>query len=59
MTQGLKLPKALVAQPDQVAKRIADGIDRKKDVLYAPGFWALIMLIIRSIPRFVFKRINL
>ena len=59
MTQGLKLPKALVAQPDQVAKRIADGIDRKKDVLYAPGFWALIMLIIRSIPRFLFKRINL
>ncbi|ANI55865.1 SDR family oxidoreductase [Pseudomonas glycinae] len=59
MTQGLKLPKALVAQPEQVAKRIAEGIDRKKDVLYAPGFWSLIMLIIRSIPRSVFKRINL
>lgn len=59
MTQGLKLPKALVAQPDQVAKRITDGIDRKKDVIYAPGFWSLIMLIIRSIPRSVFKRINL
>lgn len=59
MTQGLPLPAALVAQPDVVAKRILQGIEGKKAVLYAPGFWALIMLIIRNVPVAVFKRLNL
>lgn len=59
MTAGLPLPERLVAQPEQVARRIVEGIDRKVDVLYAPAFWSLIMLIIRSIPRFVFKRMKL
>lgn len=59
MTQGLPLPAALVAQPDAVAKRIVTGIERKTDVLYAPAFWALIMLIIRAIPGLVFKRLSL
>lgn len=59
MTQGLPLPAALVAKPEQVALRILKGIERKAANLYAPGFWALIMLIIRSIPQPVFKRLNL
>jgi decaprenylphospho-beta-D-erythro-pentofuranosid-2-ulose 2-reductase len=59
MTQNLQLPQALVAQPADVAKRIVTGIERRVDVLYAPAFWALIMLIIRSIPRAVFKRMRL
>lgn len=59
MTAGLPLPERLVAQPEQVARRIVAGIDRKVDVLYAPAFWSLIMFVIRSIPRFVFKRMKL
>lgn len=59
MTQGLTLPSALVAEPDQVAKRILGGIERKVDTLYAPGFWALIMLVIKCIPQPIFKRLNL
>lgn len=59
MTQGLSLPAALLAQPEQVAARIVAGIARKSPTLYTPGFWALIMLIIRSIPQPVFKRLNL
>jgi len=59
MTQGLPLPAALVAKPEQVAQRIVKGIERKVAILYAPVFWALIMLIIRSIPQLVFKRLNL
>jgi short-subunit dehydrogenase len=59
MTQGLSLPAALLAQPEQVAERIVTGIARKSPTLYTPGFWALIMLIIRSIPQPVFKRLNL
>lgn len=58
MTQGLALPRALVAQPDQVAKRIVRGIDRRADTLYVPAFWAVIMLAIRHIPGSLFKRLN-
>ncbi|WP_282413023.1 SDR family oxidoreductase [Pseudomonas sp. PS01299] len=59
MTQGLNLPPFLLATPDKVAHRIVDGIGRKASTLYAPGFWALIMLIIRCIPQAIFKRLNL
>jgi hypothetical protein len=59
MTQGLPLPAPLVAKPEQVALRIVKGIELKVGTLYTPGFWALIMLIIRSIPQPIFKRLNL
>lgn len=59
MTQGLPLPAALVVKPEKVAQLIVKGIERKTDVLYAPGFWALIMLIIKAIPNFIFKKLNL
>ena len=59
MTQGLPLPGALVAKPAQVAKRIVEGITAKTATLYTPGFWGLIMWIIRAIPQPVFKRLKL
>lgn len=59
MTAGLPLPQILVAQPTAVARRIVAGIRRGADVVYVPAFWWLIMLVIRSIPRSVFKRLNL
>lgn len=59
MTQGLPLPRRLVARPEAVAGRIVAGIDRRVDVLYAPAYWRLIMLVVRSIPGVVFKRLRL
>ena len=59
MTKGLPLPGPLVAKPEQVAERIVKGIENKANTLYTPGFWALIMFIIRCVPQFVFKRLNL
>ncbi len=59
MTQQLKLPALLVAEPDTVAKRILNAIERKVGVVYTPGFWCYIMMIIRSIPDFVFKRLSI
>ncbi len=49
----------LWAQPNTVAKQIVKAIDQKKSVVYAPGFWRWIMLIIQHIPNVVFKRIKL
>ena len=59
MTKDLSLPRALVASPAAVAKRITTAIEKRKDVVYVPGFWALILWAIRSIPSPVFKRLSL
>ncbi|MBM3780685.1 MAG: SDR family oxidoreductase [Acidobacteria bacterium] len=58
MTAGLPLPAMLVAEPDTVATRIVHGIARKRDVLYVPAFWAIILLIVRLLPRPLFKRLS-
>jgi decaprenylphospho-beta-D-erythro-pentofuranosid-2-ulose 2-reductase len=59
MTQGLQLPRLLVAQPDAVAARIVKAAEGRTATLYVPGFWALIMWVIRSIPQPIYKRLNL
>jgi short-subunit dehydrogenase len=59
MTAHLPQQGPLWAQPDDVAEGIVKAIDKQKDVVYLPGFWALIMLIIRLIPERIFKRLNL
>ncbi len=50
---------ALFAAPGQVARGIARAIEKRKDVVYVPGFWRWIMLIVRMIPEPVFKKMNL
>ena len=49
----------LFARPDTVARAIVRAIDRRKDVVYVPGFWRPIMWLIRSIPERIFKRLSL
>jgi short-subunit dehydrogenase len=53
------LPAPLVATPEQVASDIVRAVEKRKDVLYTRWFWAIIMMIIRSVPRFLFKRVSL
>jgi decaprenylphospho-beta-D-erythro-pentofuranosid-2-ulose 2-reductase len=59
MTQGLPLPGPLVAMPEKAASDIVSAIEKKRDVCYTPRFWSLIMLVIRAMPRFLFKRASL
>jgi decaprenylphospho-beta-D-erythro-pentofuranosid-2-ulose 2-reductase len=59
MTAQLDLPSALTAQPDTVAARIEWAIERRRNVVYAPGFWRPIMAVIRVIPETLFKRLKL
>jgi len=49
----------LWAQPKKVAKDIVSAIRKRKNVLYAPWFWRWIMLVIRTIPENIFKRMSL
>jgi decaprenylphospho-beta-D-erythro-pentofuranosid-2-ulose 2-reductase len=50
---------ALFAHPSAVARGILKAIEARKDVVYVPAFWALIMLIIRAVPGRIFKKLNL
>lgn len=59
MTEGMDLPTNLTAEPSEVADAIARAVDRKKDVIYVPQVWRLIMLTIRNIPELIFKRIKI
>jgi decaprenylphospho-beta-D-erythro-pentofuranosid-2-ulose 2-reductase len=50
---------ALFASPEQVARGIIGALERRRDLVYIPWFWAGIMLLIRAIPRRFFKKLNL
>lgn len=58
MTAHLK-KGPLFAKPDAVARGIVKAAQKGKDEVYLPGFWGLIMFIIRAIPEAVFKRLKL
>jgi decaprenylphospho-beta-D-erythro-pentofuranosid-2-ulose 2-reductase len=59
MTEGLNTPRSLTASPEQVAKAIIKGIEAKKNVVYVLGIWRLIMLVIKLIPEFIFKKLKM
>jgi decaprenylphospho-beta-D-erythro-pentofuranosid-2-ulose 2-reductase len=48
-----------LASAEDVARIIVRGIDAKKFVVYAPPIWQFIMLIVRHIPRIVFRRLSI
>lgn len=54
-----KTPSVLWASPDTVATQIIKGWVKRKNVIYTPRFWQLIMWVIASIPESVFKRLSL
>ena len=56
MTEHLKLPKPLTAQPEEVANAVYDGVKKKKNIIYVKWFWRSIMTIITSIPEPMFKK---
>ncbi|MFM2134213.1 MAG: hypothetical protein RL156_1494 [Bacteroidota bacterium] len=49
----------LFASPQSVARSIVRAMERRADVVYTPGFWRYIMLVVRLIPERVFKRLGL
>lgn len=59
MTENLKLPPLLTASPEQVADVIYKAVKKKKNVVYVKWFWKWIMMIIKSIPVSIFKKLKL
>ncbi len=58
MTDGLGL-QPLIAEPNDVARDIVKAIEKGKDVLYTPWYWRYILMVLRHIPEFIFKKLSL
>ncbi|MAM89066.1 MAG: short-chain dehydrogenase [unclassified Hahellaceae] len=59
MTADIDKGGPLWAKPQKVADDIRRAADGGRMVLYTPWFWQFIMLIIKSIPETIFKRLSL
>ena len=59
MTADIEKGGPLWAKPEKVADDIRRAADAGRSVLYTPWFWQFVMLIIKSIPEGIFKRLSL
>lgn len=59
MTEEMDLPPLLTAMPETVAKDIIKAVRKRKNTLYTKWMWRYIMMIIRHIPEFIFKKMSL
>ena len=57
MTEGLPIPP-FAGEPDAVAAVVLRAIEAGRPVVYAPGAWCFVMLVIRALPRFVIRRLR-
>lgn len=58
MTKDLKLPKIMTANVDFVGNKIFDAYKNKKNILYVPSYWSVIMFLYRMIPEIFFSIIK-
>ncbi|MDR2405693.1 MAG: SDR family oxidoreductase [Deltaproteobacteria bacterium] len=56
MTENMELPASLTAIPEEVGESIFKAVKGKKSVIYVKWIWRWIMLAIRSLPEFIFKK---
>ena len=59
MTESLNMDPQKLAKVEDVAKGIVNSIEKGKNLSYVPGKWKIIMLVIRNIPDFIFKRLSI
>ncbi|KXZ62231.1 SDR family NAD(P)-dependent oxidoreductase [Acinetobacter venetianus] len=59
MTQHLVNQGEKLASVDDVAKMIVVGVEKEKSIIYAPKIWRTIMFIIKKLPFFIFKRLDI
>lgn len=59
MTANLNVSRKLLASPEKVAEEICQSIAKRRDVLYTPWFWTIIMLVVRMLPSPIYKRMKI
>ena len=57
MTAGMS-KGPLFATPAQVARGLVRAVDRGATVVYLPWWWRLVMLVVRSIPESIFRKLS-
>ncbi|HIV54668.1 MAG TPA: SDR family oxidoreductase [Candidatus Anaerobiospirillum stercoravium] len=58
MVEGMELPEALTATPEQVAADVIAAVRKDKGVVYTRFFWRFIMFIVKSIPEGIFRKME-
>lgn len=51
-------PGALITSPEVVADAIVDACQRRRAVVYTPSYWRWVMIGIRLIPEWIFRRLR-
>jgi len=59
MTDGMDLPKPLLAHPPEVARAIVNAVEKGRNIIYVRPIWRLIMAIIKAIPEPIFKKTSI
>lgn len=59
MTENIELPKMLTAKPEEVADAVYNAVKGRKNIVFVKWFWRYIMVIIKNIPEFMFKKLKL
>jgi short-subunit dehydrogenase len=59
MTAALKGKGPKMADVSTVASSIVDGIAKANPFVYAPAKWAVIMMVIRHLPQFIFNKMDI
>jgi short-subunit dehydrogenase len=58
MTEGMKLIGPLTVEAPVVGDAIFNAVQHQSDVVYVSGKWRLVMLIIKSLPEAMFKKLK-
>lgn len=58
MTEGMKLIGPLTVEAPVVGNAILQAVENKSDVVYVSGKWRLVMLILKTLPEAIFKKLK-
>jgi len=59
MTENIALPKLLTASTADVADAVYNAVRQRKNVVYVKWFWRYIMMGVKNVPEFLFKKMKL
>jgi short-subunit dehydrogenase len=59
MTENMELPKLLTARPEEVADAVYTAVVKRQNIVFVKWYWRYIMMIIKNIPEFMFKKLKM
>ncbi|MCO6564001.1 MAG: SDR family NAD(P)-dependent oxidoreductase [Apibacter sp.] len=59
MTLKMDLPELLTSSPSKAADLIYKAYRKKKNKVYITGIWKYIMIVVKNIPEFIFKKLKM